>query len=116
MPIGQWVELVGKHLPILKPHDIYEPVTLAIKTSGRIASSDGAVNHVVNIDDTNWHADLCRELCTVAFGMPAADARHIELRAMDGTNIAGFSHAQLQRAGKDFVRIYYCLAADAAKQ
>jgi hypothetical protein len=46
MPIDAWVENIGKKLPILKHDELYEPVTLRIKTSGRIASPDGTVKHM----------------------------------------------------------------------
>jgi len=100
MPIDAWVENIGKKLPILKHDELYEPVSLRIKTTGRIASPDGTVKHNVNTDDKSWYQTLQRDLATVAFAMPEREARYLSLRDMENRDIASMTHAQLATIGE----------------
>lgn len=99
-PMDMWVHAVGVNMPLIKTSELYDPVVLRVKTTGRIASPDGTVKHVINPEEPNWYHELCADLAKVAFGLSVGDAKHLSLRDMENQDIAKFSHAQLLVAGE----------------
>jgi protein involved in ribonucleotide reduction len=98
LPLDLWVHTIGVTMPMVKPHELYEPVVLRVKTTGRIASPDGTVKHTINPEEPNWYKELCTDLAKVSF--TGTDAKHISLRTMENVDIASFTHSQLLVAGE----------------
>ncbi len=59
LPIGTWVQIIGKNLPQFKNNeDIYNPIPLSIKIAGGINTSNGSVSVSVAPYDPNWYENL----------------------------------------------------------
>jgi hypothetical protein len=83
LPIDIWVHAVGSKLAVVKPDEIYEPIVMRVKTTGKfttlarlrrasggrgelmytmtnvhvpgkLASPDGTVKYTVNPDEKDW--------------------------------------------------------------
>lgn len=105
MPIQQWVDVVGSHMSIVDHDDIYEPIELRIKGSGRLGSTDGLFTVNVDASDAAWYQTV-RHAVAHCMSLGKDAVPHITLHTMRGDDIKTWTPEELHHAGQLSVRLH----------
>ena len=100
LPIHVWAECIGKHLPDFQhASDIYAPVQLRIKLSGRINAPNGTALLKVPAHDADWYPELKKGLAEMIQSKQYGP-EDFEVVNYDGQCISEWSPMQLAVAGE----------------
>jgi hypothetical protein len=108
IPIEVFAELASNFPEFADERDVYDPVVVSVKLSGGLGSATGAMDIAVPTSDPDWYKVLCDALSKTLSLSPSKAAK-MQVCTVTGQCVEGFSHTQLEHAGRLDVKVDDCL-------